>query len=77
MPNYEIKPEPDSPIWWVFKDGVHHRDFTSRTGAQAYLDHVLKHGEQTRLQPRIIVAGNVSNAFKAKLERALNGKTPR
>jgi hypothetical protein len=49
-PAYEIKPEAGTPLHWVWKDGVKHRDFTSRTGAQAYLDHVLKHGEQSALR---------------------------
>ena len=59
----------DSPIWWVLKDGRKHRDFTSLMAAKGWLEHVLEHPASDR---RIIVAGNVSNEFKAKLAASLH-----
>ena len=51
-PVYEIKHgEPNSPLYDVWKDGVKHQAFTSHSAARAWLDHVLEHGEQTRLKP--------------------------
>jgi hypothetical protein len=43
--HYAFEHVPDTPIWWITKNGVRHRDFTSRYAAQCWLDHVLKHGE--------------------------------
>ncbi len=54
----------DSPEWHVMKDGRKHRTFTSLQAAKGWLEHVLEHPASDR---RIIVAGNVSNEFKAKL----------
>ena len=43
MPRYEIKPgPPNTPLWDVTRDGVKLQEFTSRTAAQAYVDHVRK-----------------------------------
>jgi hypothetical protein len=37
MPRYEIKPEHGAAQWWICANGVKHRNFMSKTGAEAYL----------------------------------------
>jgi hypothetical protein len=70
---YMLEPVYRSPEWRVLKDGRKHRTFTSLAAAKDWLEHVLEHPESDKPQPRVIVAGNVSDAFKAKLAAALNG----
>jgi hypothetical protein len=68
---YMLEPVHGTPEWRVVKDGRGHRTFTSLAAAKGWLEHVLEHPESD--QPRVIVAGNVSADFKAKLAAALNG----
>jgi hypothetical protein len=42
---YEFEPVPDTPLWWIIKNGARYREFTSRYAAQCWLDHVRKHGK--------------------------------
>jgi hypothetical protein len=42
---YTFEHIPDTPIWWIVKDGVRYRDFTSLESAKAWLEHVEKNGE--------------------------------
>jgi hypothetical protein len=85
---YMLAPARGTPEWHVLKDGRKHRSFTSLMAAKGWLEHVLEHGEQTKLdddtrrrntadayahKPRVIVAGGGSAEFKAKLAAALNG----
>ena len=70
---YMLEPVAGEPGWHVTKNGERfYRYFTSLTAAKGWLEHMLEHGEQTKLKP-VIVAGNVSDDFKAKLAAALNG----
>ena len=61
---YMLVPVPGTPEWKVTKDGRDHRTFTSLAAAKGWLEHVILHGEQTKLQPRVIVAGGGSAEFK-------------
>ena len=71
---YMLEPVPGTPEWHVTKNGErYYRHFTSLMAAKGWLEHVLEHGEQTKLQPRVIVAGGGSAEFKSKLAAALNG----
>ena len=70
---YMLEPVHGEPGWHVTKNGErHYRYFTSLAAAKGWLEHVILHGEQTKLQPRVIVAGGGSAEFKAKLAAALN-----
>ena len=68
---YLLAPAHGTPEWHVLKDGRKHRAFTSLAAAKGWLEHVIEHPESDK--PRVIVAGNVSADFKAKLAAALNG----
>ena len=68
---YMLVPVPGTPEWKVTKDGRDHRTFTSLMAAKGFLEHVLAHPEAD--SGRVIVAGNVSAEFKAKLAAVLNG----
>ena len=71
---YMLEPVAGEPSWHVTKNGErYYRHFTSLAAATGWLEHVLEYGEQTKLQPRVIVAGGGSAEFKAKLAAALNG----
>ena len=65
---YLLVPAHGTPEWYVRKNGVEHRTFTSLMAAKGWLEHILEHPA-----PRVIVAGGGSAEFKAKLAVALNG----
>lgn len=68
---YMLAPAHGTPEWHVLKNGRKHRTFTSLMAAKGWLEHVLEHPQAD--SGRVIVGGNVSAEFKAKLAAALNG----
>jgi hypothetical protein len=39
-PVHTLEPVRGTPLWWVLRDGVKHRDFTSLAAARGWLEHV-------------------------------------